>query len=216
VTVTYEQAVERVRAYAKKIQAGERAADQESLDRAADLAVIYEDKRWVEELAAEGKAPKTKVFRGRPVDPSSRERFSKWVAEHEGLSASYAKALLQAHIWRSNYRLPQSINTASAIRPMYALERRGRGDHTLEVVARAQEIAGDGMPVTSAHTRQAVSEFWSKYSPGEKRRMDRDAEAKRHATRARIEMLWLVDNGYLKTFADLLTELDAVGEKAAS
>ena len=212
----YEAALDRVRAYAQKIRDGETAADQESLDRAADLALIYEDKRWVQELADEGKAPKTKVFRGRPVDPESRNRFASWVLTHEGLSPSYTKRLLHAQDWRSNYGAPGAVNTERAIRPLYALERRGRGSSTPEVLARAQELAGDGEPVTSAHTRKAVSEFWEKYSAGEKRRMDRDAQAKQHATKARREALWLVENGYLKTFAELLTELDAVGEKKAT
>jgi hypothetical protein len=216
VSTNYEAALARVREYAEKIRDGERAADQESLDRAADLAVLYEDKRWVQELAAEGKAPKTKVFRGRPVDPESQNRFASWVLTHEGLSPSYTKRLLHAHDWRSIYGAPGTINTERTIRPLYALERRGYADHTPEVVARAQEIAGDDATVTSAHTRQAVSEFWAKYTRGEIRRMDRDAQAKQHATKARREMLWLVENGYLKTFAELLTELDAVGEKAAS
>ena len=213
----YEEALERVRTYAQKIRDGEQAADQESLDRAADLALVYEDKRWVAELEAEGKAPKTKVFRGRPVDPGSRNRFASWVLTHEGLKPSYTGKLLKAHEWRGNYSdSVRIIHTEAAIRPLYALERRGRGSSTEEVIARAQEIAGDGQPVTSAHTRKAVSEFWEKWSPGEKRRMDRDAQAKQHATRMRREAQWLVENGYLKTFADLLTELDALGDKAVA
>ncbi len=219
VPTEYDLALDRVRTYAEKIRAGERAADQESLDRAADLALIYEDKRWVAELAAEGKAPKTTVYRGRPVDPESRSRFGSWVLTHEGLSPSYAKALLQAKDWRDRFTdnaLSVKGLTVRTIRPLYALERRGYGDHTPEVLARAQEIAGEDMPVASAHTRQAVSEFWAKYTRGEVRRMDRDAQARQHATRARREMVWLVENGYLKTFAELLTELDALGEKAAS
>lgn len=217
-TTDYEAALERVRAYAEKIRTGERAVDQESLDRAADLAVLYEDKRWVQELADEGKAPKTKIFRGRPVDPESRNRFASWVLTREGLSPSYTRALLQAKDWRDRFSdNALAINlTVRTQRPLYALDSRGRGDHTGEVIARAQELAGDGQRITSAHTRKAVSEFWEKYSAGEKRRMDRDAQAKRHAAKARTEMLWLVDNGYLKTFVDLLNELDAVGEKAAS
>jgi hypothetical protein len=213
----YQAALDRVRVYARKIRDGEQAVDQESLDRAADLAALYEDKRWVAELEAEGKAPKTKVFRGRPVDPESRNRFASWALTHEGLGPSYTGKLLKAHQWRTNYSdRVRVIPTEKAVRPLYALERRGYGDHTPEVVARAQEIAGDGQQVTSAHTRQAVSEFWAKFTRGETRRMDRDAQAKQHATRMRREAMWLVENGYLKTFADLLTELDAVGEKAAS
>jgi len=215
----YEAALARVFEYAEKIRAGERAADQESLDRAEDLALIYEDKRWVEEEAAAGRAPKTETYRGRPNDPAARHRFGTWLHKRGGLGPSQTTKLLKVRDWRSTYSSTRGISALageSSIRPLYALERRGRAESTPEVLARAQELAGDGMPVTSAHTKQAVSEFWAKYSPGEKRRMDKDAEAKRHAAKARGEMLWLVENGYLKTFADLLTELDAVGEKAAS
>jgi hypothetical protein len=211
----YTAALVRVRKYAAKIRNGEETADRESLDRAADLAVLYEDKRWVKELEAEGKAPKNKVFRGRPIDPESQNRFASWVLTHEGLTPTVCKRLLHAETWRRNYGATGTvIRTEGAIRPLYALERRGRGSNTAEVVARAHELAGDG-PVTAAHTRQAVSEFWAKYSPGEKRRMDRDAEAKRHATRIRTEARWLIDNGYLRDLAAVLTELDAAGEAAA-
>lgn len=211
----YDQALERVRAYAQQIRDGEQSVDSESLQRAADLALIYQDKRWVKELADEGKAPKNKVYRGRPVDPESRNRFASWVLTHEGLSPVYTKKLLAAQTWRETYGYPVSINTERAIRPLYALERRGRGDQTAEVIALAAELAGDD-PITAAHTRQAMSEFWKRYSPGEKRRMDADAEAKRHAAKIRTEARWLIDHGYLKTFASLLTELDREGEKAAT
>jgi hypothetical protein len=213
----YAQAMRRLRTYARKLRDGEQAADRDSLERAADLALIYADKRWVKDLEAEGKAPKNKVYRGRPVDPESYNRFAGWVLTHEGLSTRHTARLLKAHDWQANY--PTSgrvILTEGAIRPLYALERRGRGDQTPEVVARAQKLAGDGNPVTAAHTKQALAEFWSRYSPGEKRRMTRDAEAKRHAARIRAEARWLIEHGYLKTFADLLTELDREGEKAAA
>jgi hypothetical protein len=218
-TDEYQLALDRVRAYAEKIRMGERAADQESLDRAADLARIYEDKRWIAEEAAAGRAPKTETFRGRPNDPAARHRFGTWLYKHGGLGPSQTTRLLKANDWRQTYSAVGGLKTLTgenAIRPLFAIERRGRASFMPEVISRAQEIAGDGEPVTSAHTKQAVREFWEKYSAGEKRRMDRDAQAKQHATKARREMLWLVENGYLKTFAELLTELDAVGEKAAS
>lgn len=212
--MSYDEALARVRDYAAKIRAGEQATDQDSLARAEDLALIYEDKRWVQELADEGKAPKTKVYRGRPVDPESRNRFASWVLTREGLGPSYTKRLLQANDWRSNYGAPGTvIPTERAMRPLYALERRGRGASTAEVIERAHELAEYG-PVTAAQTRQAVSEFWAKYSPGEKRRMDRDAEAKRHATKLRTEARWLIENGYFRTLADVLTELDSEAETA--
>jgi hypothetical protein len=161
-TDEYDTALARVRAYAEKIRAGEKAADQESLDRAADLAILYEDKRWVEDEAIAGRAPKTKVFRGRPVDPESRNRFASWVLTHEGLSPSYTRRLLAVHTWRSNYCASGTLipPTEGAIRPLYALERRGYGDDTPKVLARAKEIAGD-MPVTSAHIKESLSEFWA-------------------------------------------------------
>lgn len=215
-TNDYSAALARLRKYAEAIRTGEQVVDQDSLARAADLALIYEDKRWVKELADEGKAPKNAVYRGRPVDPESRNRFASWVLTHEGLSPSYTKRLLRAHDWRGNYGATGTeIPTEGAIRPLYALERRGQGSSTADVIARAAELA-DGEPITAAHTRQAVSEFWTKYSPGEKRRMDRDAQAQRHSATMRREAQWLIDNGYLKTLADTLTELDRLGEKAAS
>jgi hypothetical protein len=211
----YDAAVERVRGYAEKIREGERIADAESLQRAADLALIYNDKRWVKELEAEGKAPKNKVFRGRPVDPESRNRFSSWVLTHEGLAPRTTRELLQVHDWKSNYGhdVPTIPPTKNAVRPLYALERRGHQSYMAEVLARAVEIA-DGAPVTQAHTRQAVSEHWAKYTRGEVRQLDKDAQAKRHAARIRAEAQWLVDNGYVATLAEIIQEVDRIGEAA--
>jgi hypothetical protein len=124
--VEYDAALERVRAYARKIRDGEQAVDQESLDRAADLAALYEDKRWIAELEAEGKAPKTIVFRGRPVDPGSKERFSKWAAEHVEFGPRYAKMLLRVKDWISRNAVPIIPPTEWAIRPKQDYAALGR------------------------------------------------------------------------------------------
>jgi len=196
-TADYEKALARVRAYAEKIREGETAADQDSLDRAADLAALYEDKRWIKEEAAAGRAPKTKVHNGRPVDPAARHRFGTWLHHQGGLAPRQTTQLLKAHDWRQTYSHPvrKTHLTERAIRPLYALGRKGYGDDTPKVIARAQEIAGDGMPVTSAHTKQAVREFWASIPKPQQRKQAKTARADQLRQRALTIIDELIEMG---------------------
>ena len=118
----YDTALARVRAYAKKIRDGERAADQESLDRAADLAFLYEDRRWVEEEAAAGRAPKTTMFRGRPVDPAAKHRFGTWLYNRGDLGPSQTTRLLKANEWRQTYSASRGISALQLAAPGARIE----------------------------------------------------------------------------------------------
>jgi hypothetical protein len=191
----YEAALARVRAYAEKIREGERVADQESLDRAADLAALYADKRWILEEAAAGRAPKTKVHNGRPVDPAARHRFGTWLHHQGGLAPNYTSRLLKANEWAETYCAPGTKTTERAARPLYALGRKGYGDDTSKVLARAQEIAGDGMPITSAHTKQAVHEFWVAIPKPEQRKQAKTARADQLRQRALTIIDELIEMG---------------------
>jgi hypothetical protein len=197
-TDEYGAALERVRAYAEKIRDGEKVVDQESLDRAADLARLYEDKRWIAEEAAAGRAPKTKVHNGRPVDPAARHRFGTWLLHGGGLSPRQTTALLKAHDWETTYsRGPQKTRLVgeTSIRPLYALGRKGYGDETPKVLARAQEIAGDGMPITSAHTKQAVREFWASIPKPQQRKQAKTVKADQLRQRALTIIDELIEMG---------------------
>jgi hypothetical protein len=198
----YDDALDRVRAYAQKISEGERAADRESLDRAADLAMLYEDKRWIEEEAAAGRAPKTKVHNGRPVDPAAQHRFGTWLYHKGELGPRQTTKLLKAHDWVQSYSSTRRISALAGentIRPLYELGRKGYGSDTPKVLARAQEIAGDGMPVTSSHTKQALREFWASIPK---------------PARARTETIHKAEQMRKKAIADIdaLIELGAYGD----
>jgi len=197
-TVDYETALARVRAYAEKIREGEKVADQESLDRAADLSALYADKRWMLEEAAAGRAPKTKVHNGRPVDPAARHRFGTWLYHQGGLAPRQTTRLLKAHEWVGTFSSSRQISRLAgenSINPLYALGRKGYGDETPKVLARAQEIAGDGMPITSAHTKQAIREFWAAIPKPEQRKQAKTARADQLRQRALTIIDELIEMG---------------------
>ncbi|MBO0864842.1 MAG: hypothetical protein J2P16_07215 [Mycobacterium sp.] len=190
----YELAVERVRAYARKIRDGEQVIDSESLDRAADLTLIYNAKRWVDEMAAAGKGPKNRMARGKPVDRESTNQFTIWILEEEGLSQSRTKQLLRVDGWRRNYgHAVQIIPTEWAARPLYALESKGHGDATGEVVAHAAELA-EGGTITAAHTKKAVSEYWASLPKSKRRKLTLKQQTESHIAKFRTEVNWLIDH----------------------
>src|SRR6266487_1117059 len=88
--VEYEAALERLRAFRRQLDQADQRADAGSLDRAADLAMIFSDpeRRWVKEMDETHPVKRTH-FRGRPVDPEGRSRFSTWVKEKIDLRPTY-------------------------------------------------------------------------------------------------------------------------------
>jgi hypothetical protein len=134
--------------------------DYGSLDRAADLAALYEDRAWVEEL----EPPKTHDKRGRPLNnpaqPDSRNRFARWLRECRGLTlvGSRSQQLLKAHEFLVSTGRHQNFYGEQALRPLYRLQRFGLADRLPEVLDRAAAAAASGS-ITSEHTRQAVRDF---------------------------------------------------------
>src|SRR5215472_4273158 len=134
--------------------------DYGSLDRAADLAALYEDKAWVQEL----EPPKTHDKRGRPLNhpapPDSRRRFAQWLREHRGwkLVGSRSHQLLRAREFLLCTGSHQNFSGEQALRPLYRLQRFGLADRLPEVLDQAATAAGN-RPITSEHTRQAVRDF---------------------------------------------------------
>lgn len=161
----YTAALDRIRDYKKQIEGADRQADQNSLDRARDLELLYQSMRWVDELPA----PKHQVWRGRPVDPRSRNRFATWVLQTTGLSTSYTKRFAVAiDLLDSSDTVTKNPPTGEgALRPLQRLRRAGYGEHVNDVYGRAVELA-EGRPVTVAETRQAVRDFLAKYTRTER------------------------------------------------
>lgn len=160
----YAATLRRVRDYREQLQGADRQADRNSLDRARDLEVIYQSMRWVDELPA----PKHQVWRGRPVDPQSRNRFATWVLQQTGLNPSYVKRL---HSATEIYGALGTINAPSgerALRPLQRLRRAGYGDRIPDVYKRAVELAEGNAP-TSAETSRAVRDFLAQFTTTQKR-----------------------------------------------
>jgi hypothetical protein len=146
---TYQAALGRLRAYREQLERAEREADQESLDRAADLATVYADKRWVDDLP-----PLVKTHnRGRPVEKDSFNRFTKWVmgdpTANIGIQTRHSYQLHRAHEV-ANYLRPAQINPGSSekvLRPLSRLLKDNHGDEAPDVWRRAKQLA-DGAPLT--------------------------------------------------------------------
>lgn len=149
----YERAIVELRAYREQLDRADKQADAGSLDRAAVLAAIFVDKRWVDEVPA----PKKTHFRGRPVVADSRSRFAKWVMERVGLQPRHCYQLLNANTVANSLRGAHINPGASewALRPLSKLLRDERSDEIEAVWRRAVELA-DGESLTSAHVRQAL------------------------------------------------------------
>lgn len=184
----YAEALTRVRDFKEQLQRADRTADQNSLDRAADLELLYQSMRWVDEIPA----PKNTIWRGRPVDPRSRNRFAGWVLQQTGLHPSRVGQLHRAHeltgIIGTGYK--QFLTSEKALRPLARLRRAGYGDHIPEVYKRAIELA-EGRPPTEAETRQAVRDFLARYTTAQRRQSTAaEALAKRQqAIRAQFVVL---------------------------
>jgi hypothetical protein len=163
----YDAALARLRDYKAQLEGADRQADQNSLDRARDLEVLYQAMRWVDEVPA----PKNTIWRGRPVDPHSRNRFATWVLQSTGLSPSRVTRLHSAHEIAANISASGTIirpETEGAVRPLTRLKRAGYGDRIPEVYRRAVQLA-EGKPPTSAETGKAVRDYLAQFTVTERR-----------------------------------------------
>jgi hypothetical protein len=163
---TAAEARRRVAAWAAEIQQAKIAkktvdtqVDQQSLDRAADLEVIFEDMSWVDEMPTPIKKP-----RGPTTDPRSRRQFATWVKINYGISATYVNDLHSAHEFTSNAVASDLVKPATefAVRPLRKLRGQGYGDHQVDVWKRAVELAGGESP-SERETKLAVHEFLARH-----------------------------------------------------
>ena len=163
----YNAALERIGAYREQLAEADQHADLGTLDRARDLELLYQDMRWLDEVPA----PKNTIWRGRPVDPRSRNRFAQWVLQKTGLHPSRVRQLHNA-----SEMVGALIDTGvsvippgeGAVRPLFRLRRAGYGDHIAAVYKRAVELA-DGSPPTARETKKAVRDFLAQYTPSQRR-----------------------------------------------
>lgn len=189
-TQQYEAALQRLAAYRDQLERADKQADQNSLDRARDLEYVYQQMHWVDEMPA----PKHTVWRGRPVDPKSRNRFATWVLQRTGLNPSRVRQLHNAR-----EMLDGLIDTGvtispigeMALRPFARLRKAGYADRMGEVYRRAVELA-EGRPPTSAETKQAVKDFLAQFSAPQRREASAAERARSHRLKAQtaVEILW--------------------------
>jgi hypothetical protein len=201
----YAEALSRVRDYKEQLQHADRQADQNSLDRARDLELLYQSMHWVDEVPA----PKNTVWRGRPVDPQSRNRFASWVLQQTGLVPGTVRRLHSARELADEVIAPMGALIPDgewALRPLLTLRNKGYGDRIPEVYKMAVQLA-EGGPPTSAETRQAVRDFLARYTP----RQQRERRAKNWLEVKRQEIIRdfgvLLDAGQFATAENTLNEL---------
>jgi hypothetical protein len=153
----YQARVERLRGYREQLDRADQQADTGSLDRAADLAAIYADKRWVDEQPA----PKKTHHRGRPVEPDSLSRFAKWAKERLELEPRHCYQLYRADQIAAYLRQAQIKPGASerVLRPLSKLLKKGseRGEQAPDIWRRAVQLAEGDRP-TNTHIRKALAD----------------------------------------------------------
>lgn len=155
----YKAALERLRSYREQLNEADQHADAGSLERAADLAALFADKRWVREMD-ERHPIKRAMHRGRPVDPEGRSRFAKWVMEQAELHPTRSYQLLNANVLVGILETRVSkIHKASekALRPLRKLLAQDRADQAEAVWRRAVQLAEGEVP-TADQVKKALAD----------------------------------------------------------
>jgi hypothetical protein len=148
----YEATLERLRSYRLQLDQADRQADQGSLDRAEDLARIFEDRRWAAEL------PPPKKSHFKPVDPYSRSRFATWVKAKLDYQPAHSYRLLNADDLRRVISPTGELTAGERVlRSLSPLLRKGREREVPAIWQRAVNLANGGTP-TNAHVRQALAD----------------------------------------------------------
>jgi hypothetical protein len=144
---TYQAKLERVRAYVAQLERADRDADTGSLQRAADLAAIYEDKRWVEDMPEAEPSRRPTAFK---IVPDSREQFAKWAKEHitspttgSPLKRTATLGLLDTEDVVRSVSTPLETEAVGrqTLQPLVKLIKDGRNDEVTAVWKRAVKLA---------------------------------------------------------------------------
>jgi hypothetical protein len=151
-----QAALDRLKEFASQQRGADELADKGSLDRAADIVALYDDRAWVAEVPA----PKVRHHRGRPVDPESFSRFTKWLNERARLGGAHAYRLRDAHELQTTYFSNGEIKPRGEheLRPLKWLTKHDYGDRIPEVWREACRLAGDSAP-DSPTVRRALSQW---------------------------------------------------------
>jgi hypothetical protein len=160
--------------------------DAESLGRAADLELIYNDMSWVQDMPKPKRGP-----RGRRVNPKSREQFAKWVRQrYEWGSHQRLSQLHQA------YNLVPILATRVAgidpatekqLRPFAKMRQQGYDEFQPQVWEHAVDLA-DGETPNERIVRKAVNDFLLEHQAPTKNTA-RDPRTENEIERARRKKL---------------------------
>lgn len=204
-----EEILDRLRLFVTQGRTAEDMADQGSLDRAADVVTLYERKEWLKELPELN----ARRNRGRPVDPESFSRFTKWLTEKTGLRGSRAYQLRDAHDLTTTYFHGVEIKPTGEweLRPLKWLKKNGHEDAITTVWNRAVEIA-DGSSPESPQVRKALNEWKKATFP----KAERTASEKRGGLA--VVDKWLRDahrimEEYPELFVDAVNKVEAEAEQ---
>ena len=196
-----EAAIKRLRSYRDKIDAADKTIDRDSLDRAADLIAVYDDKQWVQQLPP----PKSKQWRGQPVDPESFARFTIWAKESIGLTPMRCYQLRAAHGISRVHLNSVSIEPQgeAPLRPLSRLVKLGYAERGIpEVWEQAVAEAGGTAP-TAAIVKSAMGRWIADNVP-KKPRFQSNAERSIKSEKRRI----------ISSFEQLLRIGDAAAARA--
>ena len=208
----YQAALDRLRDYRKQLQGADRQADRNSLDRARDLELLYRAMQWVDEIPA----PKHQVWRGRPVDPRSRNRFASWIVQTTGLRPSTVRKLHAADeiagiIVPSGTVIPGG---EWALRPFMRLRRAGYEDHIIDVYRAAVQLA-DGDTPGYAETDRAVRDFLARYTPGQRQAASASVRLSKYRERITADFVYMLANDAQLAGATLNGLIDAYNTRIA-
>lgn len=150
-----EAAIERLRAYRQQMHDADTAMDRTSLDRAADLVALFEDKEWVKQVST----LRSKTRLGRPVDPESFTQFAKWAEATVGLSPRRQCQLRAAHELVRTYLNGVRIKPEGeyAIRPLLVLAKAGRAERGIPDVWDQAVLAAGGVAPDASTVKAALS-----------------------------------------------------------
>lgn len=185
-------ALDRLQNFAKQQRKAEHEADRNSLDRAADIMALYDDvdengrRRW----ALEMDPPTTRRRSGRPVDPESFSRFTKWLGEYVPGVSRRAYQLRDAHEIRSTYlnRVQISPTGERELRPLKWLVKNDHPEAIADVWTQAVELAG-GKPPDSPTVRKALADWKKEHVPKQRKRAASRTPTGPQAHRLELERL---------------------------
>lgn len=160
-----ERYIADIRAFRETKERGEREVDRKTLDVAAELVALYENRtldgtpfegeRWQDEC----EPIKPTRRRARPEDPNAWSRFSKWAEGRVGLKASQLRRLRNADEMAAFIR-PGANKSAEpvsekSLRPLRWFVTQERTAAITEVWADAVKLAG-GVAPSETDVRAAV------------------------------------------------------------